>query len=113
MMNTRFSSGKYSVGQALGHLRRHHCRDSRELYAAINTSSATYLKIERDERDLSFLTALRICQFYDLDIHDFIAMIDDNELARKDISVIKVLIKREKKEKELEALKAKIINIQL
>lgn len=112
-MDHLFPSGKYSIGQALAHLRRNYCRDSRELYSAINTSSATYLKIERDERDLSFLMALRICQFYDLDIHDFIAMIDDTELARKDLSVIKVLIKREKKQKEIDALRTKIIDIPL
>jgi hypothetical protein len=110
-MNDIFPSGRYSIGQALSYLRRNFCRDSRELYAAINTSSATYLKIERDERDLSFLMALRVCQFYDLDIHDFIAMIDDAELGRKDLSSIKMLINRGK-QKEREAIKAKSNNIQ-
>jgi transcriptional regulator with XRE-family HTH domain len=91
---------QFSVGQALRHLRLKHGVNSSELQACINVSSSTYLKIERDERDLTFLMALRVCYYYDIDIHDFIAMIKPDELERKDLSSIRVNGNREKKKKE-------------
>jgi transcriptional regulator with XRE-family HTH domain len=91
---------QFSVGQALRHLRIQHGVNSAELHACINVSSSTYLKVERDERDLTFLMALRICYYYDLDIHEFIAMIKPDELERKDLSSIRVIANRAKKKKE-------------
>lgn len=98
-MPDSFSRQKFSVGQALSHLRRRHRHHlgCKELGHALRTSHSTYLKIERDERDLSFVMALRLCQFYDMDIHDFISMIDEAELERKDLSSIKMQIRKEKK----------------
>jgi plasmid maintenance system antidote protein VapI len=97
-MHDSFHRHKFSVGQALAHLRRRHRHlGCKELGQALHTSHSTYLKIERDERDLSFVMALRVCQVYDMDIHDLIAMIDDAELERKDLSSLKMQIKREKK----------------
>jgi hypothetical protein len=51
--------------------------------------------------------ALKICQFYQLDVHDFISMLSDEELGRQDYSVIKAHEKTERK--KAEALKAKVI----
>ncbi|MFI5193761.1 MAG: hypothetical protein ACHQD7_06875 [Chitinophagales bacterium] len=67
------------------------------------------MKIERDQRDLSFLMALRLCQFYQLDLHEFISMLSDDELARKDLSGIKAMMQRERK--KAEAKKPKVIDI--
>jgi hypothetical protein len=72
-------------------------------------TSATYLKMERDERDLSFLMALRLCHFYKMDIHEFISMLSDEELKRQDFSVIRVRLQRERK--MAEAKKAKVVDI--
>jgi DNA-binding XRE family transcriptional regulator len=83
--------------------------DKTSLYKALQTSSSTYLKIERDERDLTFLMALKICQFYQLDLHEFIAMLSDTELGRQDISVSRALEKRERK--KAEAAMGKVIDM--
>lgn len=57
----------------------------------------------------SFLMALRLCQFYQLDLHEFISMLSDEELARKDLSGIKSMMQRERK--KAEAKKTKVIDI--
>ena len=98
-----------TVGQVLAGLRKESKSKSGDLYKALNTSSGTYLKVERDERDLSFLMALRLCRFYQLDIQEFISMLSDEELARKDLSGIRAMMQRERK--KAEAKKAKVIDI--
>lgn len=100
---------KRTVGALLARLRQVYRPGSADLYRALNTTSSTYLKIERDQRDLSFLMALRLCAFYHLDIHEFISMLSDEELARKDLSGIKALQQRARKKEE--ASKAKVIDI--
>lgn len=53
--------------------------------------------------------ALKICKFYKIDIHDFIVMLSNGELERRDQSVIRVQEKRDRKKAEAE--KAKIIDL--
>jgi transcriptional regulator with XRE-family HTH domain len=108
-MYPSISDSKFTVGQALARLMQLHRPDKLSLYKALQISSATYLKIERDERDLSFIMALRVCQFYKLDLHEFISMLSDEELKRHDYSVIRVQLQRERK--KAEAAKAKVIDI--
>lgn len=96
-----------TVGQVLARLREQRKPSNTELYKALKASSSTYLKIERDQRDLSFVMALRLCQFYQLDLHEFISMLSDEELSRQDFSVSKALEKRERK--KAEATQAKVI----
>jgi len=100
---------KRTVGALLARLRQVYRPGSADLYRALNTTSSTYLKIERDQRDLSFLMALRLCAFYDMDIHEFISVLSDEELARKDLSGIKALQQRARKKEE--ASQAKVIDI--
>ena len=94
-----------TIGQVLARLRSQ-CPDCRVLYKALQTTSSTYLKVERE---LSLLMALRVCNFYQLDLHEFVSMLSDEELQRQDYSVIRVLKQRERK--KLEAAQAKIIDI--
>jgi hypothetical protein len=108
-MYPSISDSKFTVGQTLARLMQQYRPDKPSLYKALQTSSSTYLKIERDERDLTFLMALKICQFYQLDLHEFIAMLSDAELGRQDISVIRAQQQRERK--KAEAAKAKVIDI--
>jgi len=72
-------------------------------------SYTTYLKTERGQRELSFLMALRICQFYKMDLHEFISMLSDQELGRNELPIIKALEKRERKKAAVS--KAKVIDI--
>jgi transcriptional regulator with XRE-family HTH domain len=108
-MYPSFSEYNLTVAQLLARLRRSYQPDSKALAEALRVSYTTYLNTERGERELSFLMALRICQFYKLDLHDFISMLSAEELDRSDFSVIKAQEKRERK--KAEALKAKVIDI--
>lgn len=100
---------KFTVAQLLAHLRQVHHPDQKALAAALHTSYTTYLKTERGKRELSFIMALKICQFYKMDLHEFISMLSDEELQRYDFSVLKAREKRERM--KAEALKAKVIDI--
>ena len=96
-MQPPISDTKPTLGHLLAQLRRIYHPDSKELSKALQTSHSTYLKIERGQRELSFLMALRLCRFYKLDLHDFISMLSDEELERNDLSVIKAQQRRGKK----------------
>jgi transcriptional regulator with XRE-family HTH domain len=108
-MYPSISDSRLTVGQALARLMQQHGPDKPSLYKALQTSSSTYLKIERDQRELSLLMALRVCQFYKLDLHEFVSMLSDEELRRQDYAVIRVQQQRERK--KAEAAKAKVIDI--
>lgn len=92
-------NAKFTVGQLLFRLRQMCRPDNKALMLALKTSHATCRKIERDERDLSFIMALKLCRFYDIDIHEFISMLADHELDRPDISSLKDVMRKEKKRK--------------
>ena len=76
-----------SVGAALAALRSRFRPNNGELSAAVQMSYTTYLKVERDQRELSFLMALRLCRFYGLDIHEFIALMGEAALGRPEIVI--------------------------
>ena len=103
------SDSKLTVGQVLAWLMQQYQPNKPSLYKALQTSSSTYLKIERDQRELSFLMALRVCQFYGIDMHEFVSMLSEEELARQDYAVIRVQQQRERK--KAEAARAKVIDI--
>ena len=108
-MYPSISDQRGTVGQVLARLMEQYKPNKPELYKALKTSNSTYLKIERDQRDLSLVMALRVCRFYRLDLHEFISMLSDEELSRQDFSVSKALEKRERK--KAEAALAKVIDI--
>lgn len=53
--------------------------------------------------------ALKICKFYKIDIHDLIVMLSDEELDRRDQSVIKAQEKRDRKKEQAE--QARVIDL--
>ncbi len=108
-MYPSISDAKLTLGQLLTRLRQIHQPDQKALAKALQMSYTTYLKTERGQRELSFLMALRICQFYKMDLHEFVSMLSDEELGRNELSIIKALEKRERKKAEV--LKAKVIDI--
>lgn len=108
-MYPSISDQRGTVGQALARLMNRHKPDKPGFYKVLRASSTTYTKIERDQRDLSFIMALRICRFYGLDIHEFISMLSEEELDRQDFSVSSALEKRERK--RTEAAQAKVIEM--
>ncbi|MES2776814.1 MAG: hypothetical protein V4722_21730 [Bacteroidota bacterium] len=96
-MQSSISETKLTLAQLLAKLRRIYQADSKALAEALQTSYTTYLNTERGKRELSFLMALRLCQFYKLDLHEFISMLSEEELGRDDLAVIKDRQKKEKK----------------
>lgn len=108
-MSLSNTGSKLTIGQLLNKLRIGYPGKSSDLYTAIRISSATYLKIEYGERELSFLMALRICKFYKLDLYDFISMLSDEELDRQDFAAIRAQQQRERK--KAEEGKAPVIDI--
>lgn len=84
-----------TIGKTLQMLRSMHEVNGDRLYRALKVSSSTYLKIERDQRDLSFLMAVRLCHFYRISLEGFVNLIDPEELDRMDLSSIKALKKVE------------------
>ena len=108
-MYPSISDSKLTLGELLARLRQIHQPDQKALANALQMSYTTYLKTERGQRELSFLMALRICQFYKMDLHEFVSMLSDEELGRSELSISNALEKRERK--KAEALKAKVIDI--
>ena len=62
---------------------------------------------------MSLLMALRICKFYDLDLHQMIAMLSDEELERPEFSVSDARAKRArwKAKKQAAGKEAKIVDM--
>lgn len=83
-----------TIGNALKALRTERGLSATEASDGAGTTVSTYLKIERDQREVSFIMMVRLCRFYSLDIYDFLDKIDSYELERPDLSVIRVLEKR-------------------
>lgn len=108
-MYPSISETKLTLGQLLARLRQLHQPDQKSFAEALRASYTTYLKTERGQREMSFLMALRLCQFYKMDLYEFISMLSDEELGRNDFSVIKAKEKRDRK--KAEAVKAKVIDI--
>lgn len=100
---------KSTIGEVLFALRAHHQLGSTAVAKGLHTTSSTYLKVERDQRELSFLMALRVCQFYQLDLHEFISLLSEDELNRQDFSLIRV--QRQRERKKAEAAQAKVVDI--
>lgn len=100
----------HSIGDVLARLRADHRLGSSAVAQGLATTSSTYLKIERNQRELSFLMALRVCAFYKLDLHEFASMLSEDELSRQDLSTLRVHQQRERK--KAEAAKAPVFDIQ-
>ena len=108
-MYPSISNPNLTLAEVLARLRHIHQPEQKALAAALQMSYTTYLKTERGQRELSFLMGLRICQFYKIDLHEFVSMLSDEELGRSELSISKALEKRERK--KAEASKSKVIDI--
>jgi transcriptional regulator with XRE-family HTH domain len=95
-----------TIGQALKALRAERQVKQADVYTAANISSHAYIKVERDERDLSFSAGLRICAFYDLSADEFTAMLSPQEINRRDLTSIKALEKQARNKNANEQISA-------
>ena len=87
-----------TIGVILKELREEHQLSTKEVADVAGTSGTTYLKIERDQREISFIMMMRLCRFYKIDVNELTDRIDSYELERPDLSVIRILEKRNKRD---------------
>jgi transcriptional regulator with XRE-family HTH domain len=83
-----------TVGKSLQWLRENKGLSVSVVARAIKMTSTTYLKVERDQREASFIMIYRLCAFYEISMHEFADMLSSTELGRSDLSTLRVLRKR-------------------
>jgi len=86
-----------TIGQTLTKLRFTNRLTQSAVAKAINVSSGNLSKMERDEREVSFITIYRICRFYEISLHEFADMVSPKELERNDYSIIRMQEKKKAK----------------
>lgn len=87
-----------TIGQTLLKLREEAGVSGNKIAKAANISVTTYYKIERGNRDVSFIVLFRICRFYEISLQEFADIINPLELERKEISSLRAIKKREERE---------------
>ena len=87
-----------TIGETLLKLREEAGASGNEVAKAANIAVSTYYKIERGNRDVSFIVMFRICRFYEISLQEFADIISPHELERKEISSLRALKKREERE---------------
>jgi len=88
-----------TIGETLLKLREERGLSGSDVAKAANISVTTYYKIERDQRDLSFIVSYRICRLYEMSLQKFSDILHPSELERKEISTLRAIKKREEIEK--------------
>lgn len=83
-----------TIGQTLRKLKESGGYSASDICRAINTTTSLYLKVERDQREVSFIMMYRICRFYEISMHEFADLLSAAELERSDLSTLRVLKKR-------------------
>lgn len=91
---------KVTVGQALKRLRDSYDLHLKDVAAFLKTNHTSYRNIERDQRELSFIMAIRLCEFYNIGLNELVGMLREDELDRKELSSLKYFAKMEKRKKE-------------
>lgn len=86
-----------TVGKALQALREELGYSASDVSRGIGMTTSTYLKVERDLREGSFIMMYRVCTFYGISMEAFADMLSPVELGRSDLSTLRVMKKREEK----------------
>ncbi len=85
-----------TVGKALEALRLEGGYRISDVAQNIGMAGATYSKVERDQREGSFIMIYRICTFYGISMQEFADMLSPAELGRSDLSSIRAMEQRKK-----------------
>jgi len=59
------------------------------LAEAINLTQGSFLKIMREEKDLPFLAAVKLLDYFQISLADFIGMLSKEELEKPEVSRVK------------------------
>ena len=86
-----------TIGQTLLDLRESHGHSRSTIAKAAELSGSTYSDIERGHKEASFIVIFRICVFYEISLQEFADIIDPRELARRELSSLRMIEKRNAK----------------
>jgi plasmid maintenance system antidote protein VapI len=84
-----------TTGQAVNYLRQRQGLRMADLAEVLNIRVHLLSKVCRDQKELSFLMALRLLKRFDLSVEDFVSMLSEQELNRTDLTTIRYLEKEE------------------
>lgn len=87
-----------TIGQAIDFLIIQNEFYWKDVAEAMNINSGTLTKIIRNEKELSFLGAVRMLEHFGLSVDEFMSMLSDNEINRKELSTLIWLEKNKKKQ---------------
>jgi plasmid maintenance system antidote protein VapI len=78
-----------TIGQAIDFLLVQQELYRKDVAEVMKINSGTLTKIIRDEKELSFLMAIRMLEKLGLSVDEFLSLLSKEELARKELSTLK------------------------
>lgn len=78
-----------TIGQAVDYLIIQNELYRKDVAEVMNINSGTLTKIIRDEKELSFLMAIRMLEKFGLSVDEFLSFLSKEELSRKELSTLK------------------------
>jgi len=78
-----------TIGQAIDFLLVQNELYRKDLAEVMNINSGNLTKIIRDEKELSFLMAVRMLEKLGLSLDEFVSLLSKEELGRKELSTLK------------------------
>lgn len=82
-----------TIGQAIDYLIIQNELYRKDVAEAMNINSGTLTKIIRDEKELSFLMAVRMLEKFGLSVDEFLSYLSKEELGRKELSALRWQVK--------------------
>lgn len=80
---------KRTIGQAIDYLIIQNEFYRKDVAEVMNINGGTLTKIIRDEKELSFLMAIRMLEKFGLSVDEFLSLLSEEELGRKELSTLK------------------------
>jgi plasmid maintenance system antidote protein VapI len=78
-----------TIGQAIDYLIIQHELYRKDIAEVMKINSGTLTRIIRDEKELSFLAAVRMLQHFGLSMDEFMSLLSNEEMNRKELSTLK------------------------
>ncbi|WP_276090461.1 hypothetical protein [Pedobacter sp. JY14-1] len=92
-----------TIPQAIEHLIKTKPRMRRiDLAEAMNLTQGSFLKVMREEKDLPFLAAVKLLDFFKISLEDFVGLLSQEQLDQPEILRIKYAKRLERLREERE-----------
>jgi hypothetical protein len=86
-----------TIGEAVSLLIQQHGQFKSYLEKEINAPQGYLGKVERGEKELSLLMAIRLLDIFELSLDEFVSLLSPEELQRKDLTTLKWMEKNRKR----------------